>query len=167
MVNEKATYEPVLAFIHTQQEININYLAIDVYSTTTNTSSTLLVSPNHPIFDYDSDDAQFAGKFQVGNRLQLIHDNKITSGEIQKIRLNEEEGFYAPITPSGTIVVDGVVASNYASVSNHGLSHKMMGLYRWWIKLVGTSTKPSTDIPWLLHGMSYVELLARWCGIHT
>lgn len=166
MTNQNNTFEPVIAFIHANQQAQFNYLAIDVFSTLSNTSSTLLVSPNHLIFDYDIDEARFAGKFHVGDRVQFIHNNKIIPGEIMNIRLKQEQGYYAPLTPSGTIVVDGVVASNYASVSNHALAHKMMGLYRWWIKIMGTTTT-SEDIPWILHAMSYIELLARWCGVHT
>jgi len=45
-------------------------------------------------------------------------------------------GVYAPLTASGTIVVDGVVASCYALVSSHRLAHAVMAPVRtfspWW-----------------------------------
>mgnify|MGYP001077172210 CR=1 FL=1 len=164
IVNENNVYEPVLAFIHASKENLFNYLAMEINSSLSNTSSTLFVSPNHLIFDYDSGEARFAGKFQVGDRVQFIQNNKITPSEIINIELKQEQGFYAPLTPSGTIVVDGVVASNYASVSNHALAHKAMGLYRWWIKLAGVNT--SEDIPRMLLVMSYVEKMIRWSGLN-
>ena len=168
MVNENNVYEPVIAFIHAKEDGLFDFLVIDVYSSLSNTSSTLFVSPNHLIFDYDSGEARFAGKLHVGDRLQYIDNNKIIPGEIINIQLKQEEGYYAPLTPSGTIVIDKVVASNYASVSNHALAHNMMGLYRWWINLMGTTTTTSSEnIPWMLHAMSYIELIARWCGVQT
>ena len=77
---------------------------------------------------------------QVGDRVQFIQNNKITPSEIINIELKQEQGFYA-------------------SVSNHALAHKAMGLYRWWIKLVGVKT--SENIPWILLAMSYVEKMIR------
>ena len=165
MVNQKHAYEPILTFIHVNKQQLFSYLAMDIYSTLSNTSSTLFVSSNHLIFDYDSGEARFAGKFRVGDRLQFIQNNRITLGEIKNIELRQEQGYYAPLTPSGTIVIDGIVASNYASVSNHALAHRAMGLYRWWIKWMGSTV--SEDIPWMLHGMLYVEQIARWCGLNT
>lgn len=165
MVNENNAYEPILTFIHANKQQLTHYLAIDIYSIVSNMSSTLLVSPNHLIFDYDSGEARFAGKFHVGDRVQFIYNNRITSGEIMNIRLSAEQGYYAPLTRSGTIVIDGVVASNYASVNNHVLAHRVMGLYRWWIKMVGVT--PNEDIPWMLYIMSYVEQIIRWCGLNV
>eukprot|EP00928_Gymnodinium_smaydae_P036430 TRINITY_DN25467_c0_g3_i2.p1 TRINITY_DN25467_c0_g3~~TRINITY_DN25467_c0_g3_i2.p1 ORF type:complete len:400 (-),score=105.91 TRINITY_DN25467_c0_g3_i2:159-1277(-) len=39
-------------------------------------------------------------------------------------------GWYAPMTPSGTIVVDGVLASNYANVEAHKAAHASFFLAR-------------------------------------
>ena len=70
---------------------------------------------------------------------------------------------YAPLTPSGTIVVNGVVASNYATVSNHALNHQILGIYRWCIRLVGES-QWNEEIPWMLQMMLRVEQIIQWCG---
>ena len=56
-----------------------------------------------------------------------------------------------------------VVASNYATVSNHELAHQVMSIYRWWISLVGVS-KWNEKIPWMLQIMLKVEQIIRWCG---
>ena len=163
MINENNVYEPVIAFIHANREGLFDFLAIEVYSSLSNSSSTMLVSPNHLIFDFESRKARFAGKLRTGDQVQFIYNNKIIPGEIINIRLTKEEGYYAPLTPSGTIVVDGVVASNYASVSNHALAHQMMSFYRLWIKIMGTSTS-SEQIPWMLKLMLKIEQMIRWCG---
>jgi hypothetical protein len=163
MVNENNVYEPVIAFIHAKREGLFDFLAIEVHSTLSNSSSTIFASPNHLIFDFESGEAHFAGKFRAGDRVQFIYNNQIIPSEIINIRLTKEQGYYAPLTPSGTIVVDGVVASNYATVSNHALAHQMMGFYRFWIKLTGTSTS-SEQLPWMLYIMLNIEQMIRWCG---
>ena len=163
LVNQNNVYEPVSSFIHAKREGLFSFLAIKVQSLVSNSSSTLFVSDNHLIFDFDSGEARFAGKFHVGDRLQLIENNQIVAGEIVSIQSTRQQGYYAPLTPSGTIVIGGIVASNYATVSNHALAHQAMSIYRWWIDLVGGS-KWSEEIPWMLKIMLYIEQIIRWCG---
>jgi len=163
LINKDNTYEPIIGFIHAKHEDFFEFLAIAVRSTMYNVSSTILVSANHLIFDFDSGDARFAGKFHVGDRVQLIHNSQIVSGEIIRVELTKQQGFYAPLTKSGTIVVNGVLASNYATVSNHALAHQVMSIYRLWISLVGAST-PNEHIPWLLKTMISMEKMIQWCS---
>jgi hypothetical protein len=163
LVNEHNVYEPVSSFIHAQHQGLFSFLAIKIQSVMSNLSSTIVISANHLIFDFDSGKARFAGKLHVGDRVQFIDNNEIVPGEIVSIQLTKQQGYYAPLTPSGTIVVNGVVASNYATVSNHALAHQVMGIYRWWIGLVGTS-RWNENIPWMLEIMIKVEQIIRWCG---
>lgn len=150
LANQNKTYEPVTTFIHARHEGLFTFLAFKVQSTVSNQSSTLFVSPNHLLFNYDSGEAQFAGRFRVGNRVQYIDEDEIVAGEIIDIQLTHETGYYAPLTASGIIVVDKVVASNYATVSNHYLAHKMMTIYRWWISIIGQSSTWNENIPSML-----------------
>jgi hypothetical protein len=163
LVNQHNTCEPVIAFIHLQPKGLFNFLQIHLRSSSSYASSTIFISPNHLLFDYDTGTARFAGKFHVGDRLQLIENNQIIPADIVSIDLTKEEGYYAPLTPSGTIVINGVVASNYATVSNHVLAHQIMGIYRWWISLTGTS-RLSEEIPWMLQVLMKIEQVIRWCG---
>ncbi|CAF4090805.1 unnamed protein product [Rotaria magnacalcarata] len=163
LVNRNNTVEPITSFIHAKREGLFTFIALQIQSVVSNLSSTILVSANHLIFDYDSGEARFAGKLRVGDRVQFIDNSEIVPGEIVHIQLTKQEGYYAPLTPSGTIIIDGVVASNYATVSNHALAHQIMGIYRWWIDLVGGS-KWSEEIPWMLQTMLSIEQLIRWFG---
>ncbi|CAF3549751.1 unnamed protein product [Rotaria sp. Silwood1] len=108
-------------------------------------------------------ETRFAGKFHVNDRVQLIENNQIVPGKIISIQLTKQEGYYAPLTPSGTIVINGVLASNYATVSNHGLAHKVMSIYRWWIHLIG-GPKWNEEIPCMLQIMLTIEQIIRWCS---
>ena len=163
LVNKNNLYEPVLSFIHSQRQGQFSFLAISIQSLLSNSSSTIFISANHLIFDFDSGKAIFAGKLHVGDRVQFIDNDKIVPGEIIDIQLTKQQGYYAPLTTSGTIVVNGVVASNYATVSNHELAHQVMAIYRWWISLVGTS-KWNENIPWMLQIMLKVQQIIQSLG---
>ncbi|CAF1049824.1 unnamed protein product [Adineta ricciae] len=163
LVNHHHTYEPISSFIHAKRDGVFSFLAIRVQSTKSNQTSTIHISPNHLIFDYDSGKAKFAGKLHVGDRLQFVDHNEIVPATIMDIKLTKQEGYYAPLTASGKIVIDGVIASNYATVSNHDLAHEVMGVYRWWTNFFGGS-KSNEDIPWMLQTMLIIEQVIRWCG---
>ncbi|CAF2906463.1 unnamed protein product, partial [Rotaria sp. Silwood2] len=45
-----------------------------------------------------------------------------------------EEGYYAPLIPSSTIIMDIVLVSNDVSVNNHYVPHTIMKAYRWKIQ---------------------------------
>lgn len=66
----------------------------------------------------------FAGHLKLGDQLQMIStDGLKQAGSVVDIRLIRSQGFYAPLTPSGKLVVDGILVSNYATVANHQLAH--------------------------------------------
>ncbi|UJR06741.1 hypothetical protein I4U23_011030 [Adineta vaga] len=163
LVDKQNLYEPIIGFIHSKREGLFDFLAIDVQSDVSNVSTTIYVSANHLIFDFDSDQARFAGNFRIGDQMKLVHHYQIVPGKVTNIRLMKREGYYAPMTPSGKIVVDGVLASNYATVSNHALAHQVMGIYRTWIRLVGSSTS-NEQLSWMLQIMMYVEKIFQWSG---
>ncbi|CAM4769482.1 unnamed protein product [Rotaria magnacalcarata] len=122
LVNKDNAYEPII-----------------VQSAGFNLTSTILVSCNHLIVDFDSGDARLAGKFRLGDRVQMLHNDQILPSEVIKVKLTKRQGFYAPLTKSGIIVVNRMFSSNYATVSNYALAHQVMGIYRWWISLFGAS----------------------------
>ena len=49
----------------------------------------------------------------------------------------------------------------YAMVGNHDLAHKVMGVYRWWIGLVGAPDM-SRELPWMLRRMMTIEKMTRF-----
>ena len=162
LVNHRQTYEPVISFIHAKHEGLYSFLALQIQSTVTNQTSTLFVSPNHLIFEFDSKEAYFASQFRLGQRVQYIENDEIVPGEIVNIELSYKTGYYAPLTPSGTVVIDNVVASNYATVSNHKLAHRVMGIYRWWISLAGAQSTYNDEIPWMLQYVLHFTKPVQW-----
>ncbi|CAF3519465.1 unnamed protein product [Rotaria sp. Silwood1] len=81
---------------------------------------------------------------------------------ISNIRLIKSQGFYAPLTLSGKLVVDGIVVSNYAVVANHQLAHFVMQPYRWWIYFIKSSSY-SENIHWYCQVLyNLVEHINKW-----
>jgi hypothetical protein len=66
----------------------------------------------------------FADQVQPGDRVWLNENGLAVAVEITSITYHELRGIYAPFTDSGTILVNDVLASNYAKVSSpHYLVH--------------------------------------------
>jgi len=75
---------------------------------------------------------------KIYDQLQIISkDGAKQAGSIIDIRLIKSQGFYAPLTYSGKLVVDSILVSNYAVLSNQKLAHLVIQTYRWWIYFIG------------------------------
>ncbi|CAF1332738.1 unnamed protein product [Rotaria magnacalcarata] len=158
-------YEPIEGFIHLKRDGLFDFLLINIkIDDHKNTTTSLFISLNHLIFladDAELKSAIFASQLHVGDRIKYLHNNQIVAAKIESIYLTKEEGFYAPLTPSGTIIIDNVVVSNYATVSNHQLAHYVMNIYRWWIHLFG-SNESNENVHWALQ---LIERIVKWYGI--
>eukprot|EP00747_Dinoflagellata_sp_TGD_P212605 gnl/TRDRNA2_/TRDRNA2_85688_c0_seq1.p1 gnl/TRDRNA2_/TRDRNA2_85688_c0~~gnl/TRDRNA2_/TRDRNA2_85688_c0_seq1.p1 ORF type:complete len:445 (-),score=56.52 gnl/TRDRNA2_/TRDRNA2_85688_c0_seq1:157-1491(-) len=130
MVEENGEFKlsPVLTFIHrTRTGIEQSYLEIF------HKNGIMRVTENHIVFTCDgSPGEKLAGELRTGDSLCSMNDNKVAPSEVVRIeRRMGTRGNFAPLTATGTIVVDGVVASNYATPSmnvplSHGIAHKTM-----------------------------------------
>ncbi|CAF0915638.1 unnamed protein product, partial [Didymodactylos carnosus] len=107
---------------------------------------------------YNKLDPLFAGKLEVGQQLKAAYVGHIGCGIITDIKLTRHQGYWAPVTNSGTIVVNNIVASNYVSVSNHQLAHIMIKLYLWWLKYIETQS----EVGWSKNVNYYIELLRQF-----
>ncbi|CAF1459819.1 unnamed protein product [Rotaria sordida] len=98
-----------------------------------NITTSLFISPNHLIFlanDTELKSAIFASQLHSDDHIEYVYKNEIILGKIRNIYLTIEEGYYAPLTPSDTIIIDNILVSHYASVNNHYLTHNVMKIYR-------------------------------------
>merc|ERR1711862_310519 len=57
---------------------------------------------------------------KVGDNLRADHG---TFTSVTKIQTVTRKGVYAPLTPSGSIVVNGIVASTYVSMQDHAVEY--------------------------------------------
>lgn len=83
------------------------------------------------------------GEFKFAKSLNR-EDVIVTYDFINKVKLEEKiesiliepvEGYAAPLTMSGTLLVDGILASSYAVIESHSLAHAAMSPVRLWYKL--------------------------------
>jgi len=65
-----------------------------------------------------------ADSLNVGDVLRGDHYTGLTVTKISKVKRREQ---YAPLTPHGTIVVDGIVASSYISLQEQAREHIELG----------------------------------------
>ncbi|CAF3455878.1 unnamed protein product [Rotaria sp. Silwood1] len=153
-------YEPIYSFIHASPNGLYDYLKISVENIS---EQSLIISSNHLIYRINEKNPIFAGHLKIGDQLQVItKDGYKQAGSIINIQLIKSQGFYAPLTLSGKLVVDGIVVSNYATVANHHLAHLSMQPYRWWIQWIGLSSY-SDSIHWYCQWLYHiVEQINKW-----
>lgn len=89
----------------------------------------------------------FAEEVRVGQVIMVIEDDPakqrgsstgrrvMTPARVTHVQPAVQTGVYAPLTKTGTIVVDGVVASCYAVMNNPSLAHAVFAPMRGWHEL--------------------------------
>ena len=111
--DREGSFSPVVGFLHQcTNTLPIDYIVIKTTSPTG--MKTLEISPKHRLFLANGSDI-FADDISVGDIL--------AQGEIvQEISTIIRDSLFAPVTASGVIVVNGIVASCYANVP-HFIGH--------------------------------------------
>lgn len=100
-------------------------------------NSCLTVSKDHLLFPN-----RFAGDFKIGDEIETVRGlEKLISIE----RVKSKDGYFAPATLTGTIVVNDFVASCYAMTTWHTLAHAMFWPLRLWSRF-GESNRDSTGM---------------------
>ena len=72
----------------------------------------------------------FAKDIDVGNLVYVLHDNEVELVQVVNITKLNMAGAYVPLTDMGTMLVDEVLVSSYASTS-HWLAHSVLAPLRW------------------------------------
>lgn len=128
IANNEITSEPVITFIHRQPGVFQQYLKI-----TTFTKKILKITEDHLLFVEKEGETS-----AIPARDVTIGDTVFVSGDlgalerdaVQNISHVHEKGVYAPVTLSGTILVNDVLTSCYFDVLSHEWSNKAMGVAR-------------------------------------
>lgn len=143
VLTERNTYQPVYSFGHRKPEVEMEFYQIY----TGQVSDPLEMTGNHMIMVVDRHghtNAVRADKLQVGNRLLDVKTQKEVT--VTSIEMAQKKGLCMPLTPNGKIVVNGVLASNYISISDEApgvvahsnwfftfLSMPEQTLFHWWL----------------------------------
>jgi len=142
-------FSRVYSFAHFDREALAGFLQIH----TTSSSKPIEMTSNHMLYVYCREHGSqrvgllSAGEVKVGDFLLTVPN--LPPARVQSVRKVEHRGVYAPLTVSGTLVVDGgVVASNYvvlptslqallSSEQQHWLTHMALAPYRTYCTVIG------------------------------
>ncbi|XP_020609694.1 warthog protein 1-like [Orbicella faveolata] len=127
IVNNEIRFEPVITFIHRQPEVMQEFLQI-----TTEKNNILRIIEDHLLFVEKTGKATAipARDVKVGDILYVRADHGVEKDTVLNISKVYGKGVYAPVTLSGTILVNDVHTSCYFDVLSHEWSHRAMGVVR-------------------------------------
>ena len=136
---DKNHYEPVYSFGHKDEKIMGIYLQI-----TTASGAELDVSKDHLVFA-SGKGAVPASHVRPGDKVFISSD----LDSIRSIRKVTRRGAYAPLTPSGTIVINGIKTSSFVALQDSP-----------YLRIGGVST--GLSFHWLEHTFELPHRL--WCS---
>lgn len=141
------TYEPVYMFGHRDPFKQSEF--VQIYTTAVKSSRPLEMSPEHMVFLANQRDPIPAGAVKEGDLLRTVG----SAVAVTKVKRTVKQGLYTPLTQDGSIVVNGVIASQYTSfqtnnndesgamiklggrvftgISQHGGMHMALAPVRW------------------------------------
>jgi hypothetical protein len=132
LVDQTGTFEPIYSFGHRSETQLAQFLRLY--------PSMLEVSSDHMVFVVNKG-AIPASMVQVGDKL-------VGGDAVSSITKVSRRGIFAPFTPSGTLVVNGVVASSYVSFQDSD------------VLLIGSLATP-LRYQWLAHAFQVPHKI--WC----
>ena len=125
--NNKVRTEAVITFIHRKPDVLEEFIKI-----TTMKRDTLKITEDHLLFVEKTGQptAIPARDVKVGDTVYVKGKHGVEKDAVQGISTVYEKGVYAPVTLSGTILVNDVHTSCYFDVLSHEWSHRAMGVAR-------------------------------------
>ncbi|CAF1014817.1 unnamed protein product [Adineta ricciae] len=81
-----------------------------------------------------------ARDIQLGDQFYVSINNRLETSPIVNITNELKQGYFAPLTMTGTILVNNIYASCFASVTNHELAQMFMAPFRWYYQLMRYTT---------------------------
>lgn len=125
-IRSKKGYEPFLGFLHVLRDGAA--VGRPSYMRVVHEGGELVLSPGHLVFTADGDD-RLASTVRAGDKLSTTHG----SSTVLSINVHSAgTDAYAPLTASGTLFVDGVLSSSYASPGSapfqlrHAVAHAVL-----------------------------------------
>ena len=113
-------FTPFLGWIHKHSKQSATFFTLET------SSQRIVLSGTHVIFiksnrNQVNPGTTFADSVKIGDLLHIRENNETKWEEVLSIKTNIRKGIYAPLTSSGTILVDNVLASCYADFLHQSL----------------------------------------------
>lgn len=117
-------YERVYAFGHYKEKAKpIEFLRIHTFPFDRR-KRPLEITGQHMVYLHNKQNPVRADSLKVGDILRGDHYTGLTVTMLSKVERREQ---YAPLTPHGTILVDGIMASSYISLQQDAREHIELG----------------------------------------
>ena len=114
----KSVFSKFVTYLHQDKEVQAEFIKVQ-----TKNEKFITLTEKHliPRLNVARNKAEFvfANRLKLGDFIICEHGNE----EIEIIEWVEEKGVYAPLTESGTVLVDEILASCYANIEQHYLAH--------------------------------------------
>ena len=136
-------FTEVVMFLH----VNPNTTSVQHIKLTTQHGHTVTSTPLHLIYLTSSTKYVFAQHVRVGDEL-VVHDvfeNRVRASRVVKREIVYENGSFAPLTASGSLLVNDVHVSCYAIFWSHRVSHIVMSVWRWIYSFMGLVDSHAVD----------------------
>lgn len=104
-------YQPVETFFHRDPSVQGDFVRIN---------DSITLSSGHFVAVDSKDNFIPANEVKVGEHVVIVDGVAVPVALVETVAA---KGIYAPVTESGTIVVDGVLASCYSNVESHEMAH--------------------------------------------
>lgn len=156
-------YSPVLSFLDRQPNATKTYYVIS-----TRAGLNITLTAAHLIFVTDCPSLAGETREDYARNLRTVFASEVRPGQcvftaqgeaafsaVTSVEERSSSGLYAPLTHSGSIVVNGVLASCYAALDSHRLAHWVLAPLRFFYSLMGPSEAQSNGLHW------YPRLLQR------
>jgi len=133
ITNKKLQTTDFLTYLHKNNMDNTVFLALYF-----DNGCKLLISGEHLLFKEDHGKLKpvKADALRLGDHMWYVNENGgISAPQLVSIKNETQLGYYAPLTESGTLIVDGFFVSCYADVDSFELAHTSMFPLRLWHKV--------------------------------
>lgn len=125
-------YSKVVSFLHRIPDIDAKFVRLyfgqSGESITLTERHLILVKSNNDGFEYIP-----AARVEINDMLKTFNYNSNQFMEVNVVRIEaiglENSGIFAPLTETGTLLVDGVQVSSYSMVKSHSLAQFFFNIF--------------------------------------
>jgi intein/homing endonuclease len=106
---------------------------------TTITGRQLSLTSSH-LLPTDTHGYVMAKNIHEGMNIYVMNENGVLISEtISNVSDVVKQGYVAPLTEEGTLIINNIAASCYATINSHSTAHAVLAPMRWWYRLFGVS----------------------------